>query len=119
VIARDVDDLHSPNNRINKETALTEKWDQVPGRGDKVNMHDILTGSLPDGTAFYGNENRTCNNWRSGDAGGAIVGHHDRIGLRDDDASRSWNSSHLSRGCSPEALRASGGAGLLYCFAID
>ncbi|MGQ0749946.1 MAG: hypothetical protein ACT4PS_05370 [Betaproteobacteria bacterium] len=119
VIAKDIDDLHSPNNKINKDTALTEKWDKVNGRGDKPNMHDILTGSQPDGIAFHGSDDRTCNNWRSGDAGQAVVGHHDRIGLRDDDASRSWNSSHPSRGCSLEALRMSGGAGLLYCFAID
>lgn len=119
VIARDIDDLHSPNNKINKDTALTEKWDKVNGRGDKPNMHDILTGSQPDGTAFYGSEDRTCNNWRSSDAGQAMVGHHDRVGLRDDEASRSWNSSHPSRGCSLDALKASGGAGLLYCFAVD
>lgn len=119
VIARDIDELHSPNNKINKDTALTEKWDKVNGRGDKPNMHDILTGSQPDGTAFYGSEDRTCNNWRSSDAGQAMVGHHDRVGLRDDEASRSWNSSHPSRGCSLDALKASGGAGLLYCFAVD
>ena len=119
VIAKNVDDLHSPNNNINKDTALTEKWDKVNGRGDTPNMHDILTGSQPDGTAFHGNEDRTCNNWRSSDAGQAMVGHHDRIGLRDDEASRSWNSSHPSRGCSHAALQSSGGAGLLYCFAID
>jgi hypothetical protein len=119
VIAIGIDDLHGPNNKISKDTALTEKWDKVNGRGDQPNMHDILTGSQPDGTAFHGNEDRTCNNWRSGDAGQAVVGHHDRIGLRDDEPSRSWNSSHPSRGCSLEALKMSGGAGLLYCFAID
>jgi hypothetical protein len=119
VIAKNVDDLHSPNNNINKDTALTEKWDKVNGRGDTPNVHDILTGSQPDGTAFGGNEDRTCNNWRSSDAGQAMVGHHDRMGLRDDDASRSWNSSHPSRGCSVAALQSSGGAGLLYCFATN
>ncbi len=31
----------------------------------------------------------------------------------------SWNSSHGSRGCSQDLLKASGGAGLLYCFAAD
>ncbi|MGQ0524636.1 MAG: lectin [Betaproteobacteria bacterium] len=119
VIATDINHLHGPDNKITKDTALTEKWDKVSGRGDTPNMHDILTGSRPDGTAFDGNEDRTCNNWRSGDAGQAMVGHHDRIGLRDDEPSRSWNSSHPSRGCSLEALKMSGGAGLLYCFAID
>jgi hypothetical protein len=119
VIARDVDDLHSANNKINKDTVLTEKWDKVNGRGDKPNMHDILTGSQADGTAFYGNEDRTCNNWRSSDAGQAMVGHHDRMGLKDDEPSRSWNASHPSRGCSLDALKSSGGAGLLYCFAVN
>ena len=119
VIARNIADLHSQNNKINKDSALTEKGDKVNGRGDTPNMHDILTGSQPDGTAFSGNEDRTCNNWRSSDAGQAMVGHHDRMGLRDDETSRSWNSSHPSRGCSLDALKASGGAGLLYCFAAN
>lgn len=119
VIANNLEELHG-NNNINKQTALTEWGDIVPGRGDKPNMHDILTGSRPDGTAFWGSEDRTCGNWRKGGADGqAMVGHHDRIGLRDDEASRSWNSSHLSRGCSLEHLRMSGGAGLIYCFAAD
>jgi hypothetical protein len=118
LIARDIEELHA-NPNINKKTALNEKWEPVNGRGDKPNMHDILTGSKPDGTAFTGDENRTCNNWRSSGEGSAMVGHHDRVGLRDDAPSRSWNSSHPSRGCSLGALQSSGGAGLLYCFAID
>ena len=119
VIARNLDELHSDKNNLNQETALTEKWDKVNGRREKPNMHDILTGSQPDGTAFYGNDDRTCNNWRSGGEGQAMLGHHDRMGLRDDAASRSWNSSHPSRGCSLDALKTTGGAGLLYCFAVD
>ena len=118
LIANNVEELHAKPN-INKKTALNEKWDPVNGRGDKPNMHDILTGSKPDGTAFTGDDDRTCNNWRSSGDGAAMVGHHDRMGLRDDAPSRSWNSSHPSRGCSLPALRSSGGAGLLYCFAID
>lgn len=118
VIARTVDALHGDNN-LTKETALTENGEVVSGRGDAVNMHDILTGSQPDGTAFAGPEDRTCSNWTSSGEGAAQVGHHDRVGLRDDAPSRSWNSSHPSRGCSLEALRSSGGAGLLYCFAVD
>ena len=31
----------------------------------------------------------------------------------------SWNSSHGSRGCSQDPLKASGGAGLFYCFAAQ
>jgi hypothetical protein len=120
IIARDVNELHYANN-LTKETALTEKGDVVSGRGDTPNRHDILTGSQPDGTAFTVAEDRTCGNWtRSGAEGAAMVGHHDRRGLSEDPPAKSWNSSHLTRGeCSQEALRGTGGAGLLYCFAAD
>jgi hypothetical protein len=117
VIAKNVDDLHSDNNKIDRETGLSEKGTRINARGDTPNMHDILTGSQADGRAFAGDEDRTCRNWTSSDQGAAMVGHHDRMGLRDDEASRSWNSSHPSRGCSQEALRGSGGNGLFYCFA--
>jgi hypothetical protein len=115
-IARNVDDLHA-NSRIKKQTGLTEKGEMVNGRGDTPNRHDILTGSQPDGHAFAGDKDMTCGNWTKSGEGAAMVGHHDRIGLRDDDASKSWNSSHPSRGCSQEALRSTGGDGLFYCFA--
>ena len=122
VIAKDVDELHGTNN-LNKQTALTEKGEPVNGRGDTPNMHDILTGSQADGRAFTGSDDTTCGNWTSSGAGAAMVGHHDRQGLRDDDASKSWNSSHKSRGtaggCSQEALRGTGGNGLFYCFAVN
>lgn len=119
VIARDVAELHR-ENKIDKTTALDEKGQPIKGRGDTPNMHDILTGSQPDGTAFAGDEDRTCGNWtKSGAEGAAMVGHHDRQGLRDDAPSRSWNASHPSRGCSQEALRSTGGNGLFYCFAAD
>jgi hypothetical protein len=118
LIAKDVNDLHSDNNKIDRETALSETGGRINARGDKPNMHDILTGSQPDGRAFTGDEDRTCRDWTHGGEGAAMVGHHDRMGLRDDEASRSWNSSHPSRGCSQEALRSSGGAGLFYCFAV-
>lgn len=116
VVARNVDELHG-NPNIDKETALSEKGERINARGDTPNMHDILTGSQPDGRAFMGNEDRTCRNWTSSGDGAAVVGHHDRMGLRDDESSRSWNSSHPSRGCSQDALRSSGGNGLFYCFA--
>jgi hypothetical protein len=119
VIARSVDDLHSASNNLNKQTALTEKGEINPGRGDPVNQHDILTGSSPDGRALPGDKDMTCGNWTKSGAGAAMVGHHDRIGLRDDAPSRSWNSSHPSRGCSQDNLKASGGAGQFYCFATD
>jgi hypothetical protein len=120
VIAQDLDELHGDNN-LNKDTALTEQGQVVNGRGDEPNRHDILTGSQPDGTAFAAAEDRTCGNWAmSGAEGAVMVGHHDRQGLRDDEPSKSWNSSHPSRGgCSQEALRGTGGDGLFYCFAAD
>src|SRR5437588_1847753 len=97
VIARDVNELHGTNN-LNKQTALNEKGEPINGRGDKPNMHDILTGSQPDGRTFSGDQDMTCHNWTSSGEGAAMLGHHDRQGLRDDDASKSWNSSHQSRG---------------------
>jgi hypothetical protein len=120
VIAKDLAELHGKNN-LTKETGLTEKGEMVNGRGDTPNMHDILTGSQPDGTAFAAGDDRTCGNWTKSGQGSAMVGHHDRQGLRDDDASKSWNSSHPSRGpdggCSQNDLRSTGGNGLFYCFA--
>ena len=117
-IAQSVDELHGANN-LTKATATDERGAVVNGRGDTPNRHDILTGSQPDGTAFAEGEDRTCGNWTLGGAeGAAMVGHHDRMGLRDDAPSRSWNSSHPSRGCSQDALRSSGGDGLFYCFAV-
>jgi hypothetical protein len=122
VIAKDVTELHGANN-LTKQTALTEKGDVNNGRGDTPNRHDILTGSQPDGTAFAAGEDRTCKNWSSSTQGSAMLGHADRIGLRDDDASKSWNSSHPSRGpdggCSQKDLISTGGDGLLYCFAAN
>ncbi|MGV8842822.1 MAG: hypothetical protein ACOH2I_06200 [Pseudomonas sp.] len=119
LIANDVAQLHG-DNQLTKETALDERGALVHGRGDTPNKHDILTGSQADGTAFPASDARTCSNWTSSGEGVAQLGHHDRVGLRDDEPSRSWNSSHPSRGgCSNAALASSGGAGLLYCFAAD
>jgi hypothetical protein len=116
VIAKNVEELHGSNN-LTKQTALTEKGGVVNGRGDNPNMHDILTGSQPDGTAFGPGEDRTCSNWTTSGDGHAMLGHSDRTGLDESAAAKSWNSSHPSRGCGDEALRSTGGAGLLYCFA--
>jgi hypothetical protein len=119
VIAKSVEELHGKNN-LTKETALTEKGSVVNGSGDTPNTHDILTGSQPDGTAFTGPEDRTCGNWTKSGEGSAMLGHHDRRGLGNDESARSWNSSHPSRGgCSLDALKSTGGAGLLYCFAAN
>jgi hypothetical protein len=120
IVAKSVDDLHGPESNLTKQTALNEKGDTVNGRGDTPNVHDILTGSQPDGRAFpAGDKDTTCGNWTKSGEGSAVVGHHDRVGLRDDDASKSWNSSHGTRGCGPDALRTTGGVGLFYCFAAN
>lgn len=118
VIASNVDELHA-NNKLTKQTALSEKGEIISGRGDAVNTHDILTGSQPDGRAFAGDKDMTCGNWTKSGEGSAMVGHHDRQGLRDDAESKSWNASHLTRACGMEALKSTGGGGLLYCFAAN
>jgi hypothetical protein len=122
VVAKDVAELHATNN-LSKTTVLTENGDLNNGRGDSPNRHDILTGSTSDGKAFPPGEDRTCKNWTSSTQGAAMLGHADRMGLGDDDASKSWNSSHPSRGndggCSQADLRSTGGDGLLYCFAVN
>lgn len=117
VIARSVEELHSAAANVTKQTALTEKGEVVSGRGDPVNTHDILTGSDPQELYSTAGGDTTCANWTGSGEGSAIVGHHDRIGLTNSRHMTSWNSSHGSRGCSPDALKASGGAGLFYCFA--
>ena len=117
LVAENPEQLHSADSGINKETAVTERLDPVNGVGDTPNRHDILTGSQPDGTAFTGDDDLTCGNWSSSDAGRAQVGHHDRMGRGE--GANSWNSAHPSAGCSQQDLQSTGGAGLFYCFAVD
>src|SRR5262245_39883242 len=114
-IADDVASLHSDKNNLTKQTALDEKGNVINGRGDNPNRHDMLTGSKADGTKAP----ETCGNWTMGGSeGAAIVGHSDRKGLNDSAEAKSWNMSHLTRGgCSMEAFKSTGGAGLFYCFA--
>ncbi|MCU4179340.1 hypothetical protein [Bosea sp. BH3] len=121
VIASSVADLHGGAANLTKQTALTEKGEIVNGGGDTPNTHDILTGSQADGTAFAAGEDRTCGNYtKSGTEGAVMMGHHDRRGLDDSAAAKSWNMSHISRGgCSQDALKGTGGAGLIYCFATN
>lgn len=116
LIATDLDELHLDPNII-KKTAVDENGNQVKGVGDDPNQHDILTGSMADGMAYFPSDtdDHTCSNWTSSGEGSAQVGHHDRHG----GGNTSWNSAHGSRGCSQENLVGTGGAGLLYCFAAD
>ncbi|MBN8994214.1 MAG: hypothetical protein J0H94_03240 [Rhizobiales bacterium] len=117
LIASSLDELHGPANKITKQTALTEAGNIVNGRGDNPNQHDILTGSNPDGTLAEG---KTCGDWTSDAADGlTIVGHSDRTGLDESDAAKSWNSSHPTKGCGQQGLVSTGGAGYLYCFAVE
>jgi hypothetical protein len=117
LIASDLDELHL-NPNIILRTAVDENGKRVNGRGDTPNRHDILTGSMADGTAYFPREtaDHTCSSWTSSSSeGSAQVGHHDRHG----GGNTSWNSAHGSRGCGEDDLPKSGGAGLLYCFAAD
>lgn len=118
-VAANVNELHSDKNKINVEIGRSENGRRIPGRQFVVNQHDILTGSTADGRAYPPGEDMTCGNWTKNGKGSARVGHHDRMSGRTDAAAKSWNSSHPSRGCSAAALKSSGGAGLLYCFAAD
>ena len=117
VVAKNLSDLHSEKVNINKETALSEKGEPIKARGDKPNQHDILTGSDPAGRFSTAGGDTTCGNWTKSGEGSAIVGHHDRAGLKDTWHMKSWNSSHGSRGCSQENLVGTGGNGYFYCFA--
>jgi len=115
-VAENVADLHSDNNKLTKQNSLTETGTVVNGRGDQPNMHDILTGSNLDGTAYIAEGYTNCGNWTSSGEGSARVGHHDRVGGGDNPTS--WNSAHNSRGCSQENLQSTGGNGLFYCFGL-
>jgi hypothetical protein len=121
VIAYNVDELHSTRNNVNKKTALNENGQTVSGSGDKPNVHDMLTGSRPDGTAFPGAPfaDMTCGNWTKSSAeGSAMTGHHDARGPNTSTWATSWNSTHPTLGCSQEKIRPTGGDGLFYCFAV-
>lgn len=116
LIAANLTDLHLYNTTITYETALDENGNRVKGRYDDTNQHDMLTGTMEDGTAYFpDDQDHTCNNWTSSGEGSAQVGHHDRNG----GGNLSWNSAHGSRGCSQESLRSTGGNGYFYCFAAD
>jgi hypothetical protein len=123
VIAANLNELHSDSNKLGFDNSLSERGQIIPGVGFAPNRHDVLTGSTMEGRAFPAGDDRTCKNWTSSTQGAAMVGHIDKKGLRDDAASRSWNSSHPSRGpeggCSASDLRGTGGDGLFYCFASN
>ena len=117
VVAQNPDDLHSDNNKLTQENTLTERGTMVSGTGMTPNWHDVITGSTPEGRAFPANMNLTCNNWTSSTFGSAMVGHIDRNGGVITPFVKSWNAAHMSRSCTQDDLRATGGNGLFYCFA--
>ena len=116
-VASSVSDLHSANNELSKENSISETGQVINGRGDDPNMHDVLTGSQLDGTAFSDGEDHTCGNWTSNGAGSAQAGHQDRQGGGDNPTS--WNAAHGSQGCSQDDLIGTGGNGLYYCFVTN
>ncbi|MFM2414777.1 MAG: hypothetical protein RI911_470 [Candidatus Parcubacteria bacterium] len=118
LIAQDIGTLHGENN-LNKQTALDQHGNAVLGKGEKPNEHDILTGSDAEGKALISETDTTCSGWTSATDGSAMVGHHDRVGRDESAPMKSWNAAHATRGCSIEALRSTGGAGLFYCFAAE
>ena len=121
VIAKDISQLHGDTielaqlgNNLSKATVFTETGETRPGFGDKPNVHDVITGSQPDGRAYADSADHTCRNYTSSAADASTqLGHFDRAG----GGNTSWNSAHKSRGCSQDNLVSTGGAGLLYCFA--
>ena len=118
MVAENVDDLHSDNNKLSKENSLTENGEMVNGRGDSPNMHDIITGTNLDGTAVTSGEGyNNCDNWTSNGQGSVQVGHHDRTGGGQNPTS--WNAAHGSRGCGQSDLQGTGGNGLFYCFGLS
>ena len=117
MVAKDVADLHSDNNKLSLDNSLNEKGMKNNGRSDTPNQHDMLTGSQLDGTRFTDGEDHTCGDWTKNGEGSAQVGHHDRTGGGANP--NSWHSAHGSRGCSQANLVATGGNGHFYCFAVN
>ena len=122
MVAKDNATLHGDTldaarvgSALGKQFALDEHGAVVSGFNDMPNKHDMLTGTMPDGRGYTDAADHTCKNWTSNSDGTAQLGHHDRQG----GGNSSWNSAHPSRGCSQENLVSTGGAGLLYCFAIN
>jgi len=119
VIADSLEHLHDEAgmNNLTLTTNLDELGNQVPSGGGGANVHDILTGTLANGSASQNH----CNNWTSS-AGNvtAQVGHSNRQG--GGAAPTSWNSAHATRGCAEQggnSVRSGGGRGSFYCFATN
>jgi len=118
MLARDLTELHA--RRGDAAVFLDEHGQQIPGQwtgSPSPVEHDILTGSNADGTLIPG---MTCLDWTSNSAAvAAQVGHSDGLGPGQDTSGTlsSWNSAHANQNCADTAPR--GGAGRIYCFAIN
>jgi hypothetical protein len=118
VVAQNLAELHA--RRGDFQVFVDERGQRIPGQwpgSPSPVQHDILTGSNQDGTLMPG---FTCGDWTSDSASTvAQVGHSDGLGPNGDTSGTlsSWNSAHANQNCSNTAPR--GGAGRIYCFAIN
>jgi hypothetical protein len=118
LLAKDLGALHARTG--DPDLFIDEMGGKINGQWSGSPMpvqHDVLTGSNGDGTLLTG---KTCADWTSDSADDtAQVGHTDGLGpnMNPDPPYSSWNSAHENGGCNDTAPR--GGAGKLYCFAID
>jgi Protein of unknown function (DUF1554) len=117
-VAQNLTDLHA--RRGDAAVFVDERNQRINGQwaGSPTPVeHDILTGSNADGTLMIG---MTCADWTSASPGlVAQVGHSDGLGPNASTAGTlsSWNSAHANQSCADTAPR--GGAGRIYCFAIN
>jgi hypothetical protein len=116
MVAGSVAELHA--RKGDATLFIDEKGQQINGQwvgSPSPVEHDIMTGSMADGTLLAG---FTCGDWTS-DSSTAFgqVGHSDGLGPNGDTsgALSSWNSAHANQNCANTAPR--GGAGRIYCFA--
>lgn len=98
LFARGPVDLHT--GHVRPEVVLTEKGEMLSHAGD--GGVDVLTGTLPNGSAAIG---QNCDNWTSADEFEAMAA----------DKATSWNSGRVIR-CRPESADQRA-APRLYCFA--
>jgi len=134
LVASNVADLHGDQHRdrnnMQRANVLDATGKEIQGGGVQgvQNEHDILTGSDAQGRAYTDGLDHTCGNWSSdglhlpqanpnfpAERARAQLGHSDRTG----GGNVSWNSVHMSQGCSKPALNATGGTGRFYCFATN
>lgn len=118
LVAKDLEALHARTG--DSEIFLDEHGEKINGQwpgSPTPNEHDILTGSDGQGRLIA---EQTCRDWTSTSADDiAAVGHSDGLGPNQNGAApySSWNSAHTNAGCNDTAPR--GGAGRIYCFAVD